>query len=189
MDKIKLRVEEVNVSSCFMMILSCEELPNKKLPIVIGEFEAVYVHNLLKGVIMPRPMTYELLLSLIQIADIKIREVFVYKFSEGIFYSRIIGSYSEADFEIDARTSDAVAVSLKLDVPLFIDKHLFVSLSADKSLFEVEDENDTDTVASINPFDMMPLDELQDMLNDAVEREEYEFAEFLKNIMERRKQD
>lgn len=186
MDRIRLKVEDVNVSSCFMMILSCEEFPNKILPIVIGEFEAVYLRNLMNGVIMPRPMTYELLLSLIQIADIKVNEVFVYKFSEGIFYSKVVGSYNGTDFEIDARTSDAVAISLKLDVPVLIDRSLFVSLSADKSLFEVEDENDA--VIPTNPFDTMPLDELQEILNDAVEREEYEFAEFLKNIMERRKQ-
>lgn len=190
MERIELKVEDVNVSSCFMMIFSSCECPNKQLPVVIGEFEAVYIHNLLKGIVMPRPMTYELLITLINITGIEVSEIDIYKFSEGIFYSKIVGNHDGIKFEIDARTSDAVAVSLKLKVPIFIDKRLFVNLSADSRVFQTDydgEDIEDSTPKSINPMEDMSTEEIIELLDDAVEREEYEFAEFLKNIIDSRK--
>lgn len=109
---------------------------NRKLPIVIGEPEAQAIANELEGIRPQRPMTHDLLRNIIDALGASIREIVIHSIKDGTFYASIHFEYS--DIEIDARPSDAIALAVRCNAPMFIDESIF-----DESALESDDEQES----------------------------------------------
>lgn len=157
----------------------------RRLPIVIGEPEAQAIANELEGVRPQRPMTHDLLRNVIEVLGASVKEVVIAELREGTFYAKIVFEYS--DLEVDARPSDAIALAVRCNAPLYIDEAIMdeVALRAE-DVQEVDDDEtreDTDPSAQSTPVEReapsQPLTErqrLEQELDQAIKVEDYEAA-------------
>lgn len=169
---------------------------NRKLPIVIGEPEAQAIANELEGIRPQRPMTHDLLRNIIEALGASVREIVIHAIKDGTFYASIIFEYS--DIEIDARPSDAIALAVRCNAPMYIeDAILEESALSPEEFQESEEETDEtddtdDTVRGHEEFEEastrktvsrdqleLPLTErqrLEQELDQAIKVEDYEAA-------------
>jgi|LauGreDrversion4_2_1035121.scaffolds.fasta_scaffold343863_2 bifunctional DNase/RNase len=157
----------------------------RRLPIVIGEPEAQAIANELEGVRPQRPMTHDLLRNVIEVLGASVKEVVIAELREGTFYAKIVFEYS--DLEVDARPSDAIALAVRCNAPLYIDEAIMdeVALRAE-DVQEVDDDEtreDTDPSAQSTPVEReapsQPMTErqrLEQELDQAIKVEDYEAA-------------
>lgn len=158
----------------------------RRLPIVIGEPEAQAIANELEGVRPQRPMTHDLLRNVIEVLGASVKEVVIAELREGTFYAKIVFEYS--DLEVDARPSDAIALAVRCNAPLYIDEAIMdeVALRAE-DVQEVDDDEsrdeDDDQAAKSAPVEReapsQPLTErqrLEQELDQAIKVEDYEAA-------------
>jgi bifunctional DNase/RNase len=166
---------------------------NRKLPIVIGEPEAQAIANELEGIRPQRPMTHDLLRNIIEALGASVREIVIHAIKDGTFYASIIFEYS--DIEIDARPSDAIALAVRCNAPMYIDDAILEesALSPEEFQESEEETDDTDdTVRGHEEFEEastrktvsrdqleLPLTErqrLEQELDQAIKVEDYEAA-------------
>jgi hypothetical protein len=157
----------------------------RRLPIVIGEPEAQAIANELEGVRPQRPMTHDLLRNVIEVLGASVKEVVIAELREGTFYAKIVFEYS--DLEVDARPSDAIALAVRCNAPLYIDEAIMdeVALRAEdvQEVDEDETREDTDHSAQSTPVEReapsQPMTErqrLEQELDQAIKVEDYEAA-------------
>ena len=144
-----------------------------RVPIVVGVSEAQSIAMRLEHVIPPRPMSHDLMVSMFHAFGISLDEVVIYKFSEGVFMSRLKLSSNDTNLELESRTSDAIALALRTSAPIFITAEVL-----NKTGFLIKDSEQGKKVAgkpkrSLND---MTIEELQKKLSRAVELEKYELA-------------
>ena len=140
--------------------------------VVIGVPEANSIFATLNHVITPRPMTHDLMISTFHAFGISLDEVFIYSFDEGVYKSRIKLSSNQHSVELEARTSDAVALALRTNTPVFTNQAVL-----DKAGFVLSD--DKKSVVTQKPkrsLADLSIEELQQKLSKAVEVEKYELA-------------
>jgi len=142
------------------------------VPIVVGASEAQSITARIKNVIPPRPMTHDLMTSIFHGFGISIDEVLIYSFSDGVFMSRIKLSTNEHDLELDSRTSDAVALALRTNAPIYATQEVL-----DKTGFVIKDgEKGKVAVKHKRSLADLSVEELQQKLTLAVKHEKYELA-------------
>lgn len=194
-EKIELQIADIapsgSTSGAYAMVLS-EVEGNRRLPIVIGGSEAQAIAIELEKMTPSRPLTHDLFRNLAQSFSIEIEEVLIYNLVEGIFFSRLVASLNGRTAEIDARTSDAVAIAVRFNCPIFcydfILEQAGVSsedtaeeLSLEEPDIPLEDLSEGEDAAA------MSIEELQRQLDSALEREEYEKASRIRDEINRRK--
>lgn len=190
-------------SGSFALILG-EKHGNRRLPIIIGMFEAQSIAIQIEKISPNRPLTHDLFKAFAEHVHVTIIEVVISDLKEGVFYSRIVCSDGATTFEIDARPSDAIAIGLRFGVPIFTVESVLseagIILSDLDEASEDEDEDDTDEddddddSASPAPRPSEPrepsgqvsLDELTKMLAQAVEKEDYEKAAKIRDELDKR---
>ncbi|MCH2192854.1 bifunctional nuclease family protein [Kordia sp.] len=213
MSLVKLNIKGISYSQtqngAYALILN-EVDGDRKLPIVIGAFEAQSIAIALeKEIKPPRPLTHDLFKNFADRFDVVVKQVIIHKLVDGVFYSSIICERDKIEEIIDARTSDAIALALRFDAPIFtyktiLDKAgIFLKLTSKEEdeenekesivveeLFTDEDE-DMDTVESVadNTLKTLSLQELYNMLDGAVADEDYEKAARLRDEISHREQD
>ena len=106
-----------------------------RVPIVVGVSEAQSIAMRLEHVIPPRPMSHDLMVSMFHAFGISLDEVVIYKFSEGVFMSRLKLSNNEHNLELDSRTSDAVALALRTNAPIYTINGVRVDQPTKKGLY------------------------------------------------------
>lgn len=178
MSKVKLNILGLSFSqtqdNAYVLIL-IEEEGERRIPIIIGGAEAQAIAIQLENLKAPRPLTHDLFLSFANAFEIKITEVIIYKLQEGIFYSKIICSDGEKVVEIDARTSDAVALAVRFGCPIYTNIDV-ISRAGIVLDLEKEIKQPDNTTKPENEFSEYSLKELQDQLNQAISDEDYEKA-------------
>lgn len=187
--KVELKVLNITESQAqigaFAMLLG-EVDGERQLPIIVGPAEAQATALHLKGVITPRPLTHDLFISTLTILGISVLRVLIYKAKDGIFYSFIYLKKEEEIVRIDARTSDAVALAIRADCPIFIYESILeqecLHLSdKEKKLFDDDDEEGTEEGnkgnLTRNPSHMS----LEEALEQAIKDENYELAAKLRD--------
>jgi len=168
-------------SGSYALVLA-EEDGRRRIPIIIGSNEAQSIAIQLEGLHPPRPLTHDLFLSIATAFNIKITRVNIHKLEDGIFYSELICERGADRIKIDARTSDAVALALRFNSPIFTTDEILHQAGI---VFEIDDnqshfdagEKKTDP----NDFSKIELGELKDMLKEAVEAENYERASLIRD--------
>ena len=149
-----------------------------KLPVVIGSFEAQSISmGLEKDLKPPRPLTHDLFAEFVENARYTLESVVIYKIVDGVFFSNInfVNRLLGDNITLDARTSDAVAMAVRFDAPVYTTKEVLneagILLNLD---FHEEDNDDTDEEPAYAPS--KSIQELQSELDDAVKNEDFDLA-------------
>jgi len=197
MDKIELSVVGLSYSQtqtgAYALILK-EKTGNRRLPIIIGGAEAQAIAIPLEQMTPSRPLTHDLFKSFLDSFDIIVNEVIVHNLVEGIFFAKIICVKDGKEAELDARSSDAVALALRCEVPIYT--HDFILSSAGIIIDEDEEGDGTDsdspeeiridTQEKEDPKEMGSVAELKKQLQEALEKEDYEKASKIRDEINRR---
>ncbi len=197
MDKIKLEVLGLSYSQtqvgAYALILSVEN-SEERIPIIIGGFEAQAIAIQLEGLKPPRPLTHDLFVKFAEIVGYTISEIFIHSLDEGIFYSKIfIKNNNTGDsFEIDSRTSDAVALALRFNAPIYTTPQIVQKAGILINITEEDKEsiNPKETKQSTykkSSLEDLSVEELEVLMNEAIEKEEYEKASKIRDIINRKK--
>lgn len=190
MQKIALEITGMSYSQsqsgAYALILG-EKNGQRKLPIIIGTFEAQSIALGLEKMKPARPMTHDLLKNFADTYNISLKEVVINKFENGVFHAILICEANNEITEIDARTSDAVALAIRFECPIFA----YETILEDAGIV-LDQENDTTQSREQNAvkedeFSEYLTDELEEMLQIAVQNEEYEKASKLRDEIRRRK--
>jgi uncharacterized protein len=178
-----------STTGAYAMVLS-EAKGHRRLPIVIGGPEAQAIAIELEKMTPSRPLTHDLFRSLAHSFNIEVEEILIYNLVEGIFFSKLIVNQNGRIAEIDARTSDAVAIAVRFNCPIYCLE--FILEMAGVSGIESDDEMIGDEVMDLEPIaeeatSAMSMDELQRQLDLALEQEDYEKASHIRDEINRRK--
>ena len=197
MQKVRLEISGIaysqTQSGSYVLTLS-EAAGKRKLPIVIGGFEAQAIAVELEKMIPNRPLPHDLIKSFCITYDVIIKEVLIYKFVEGVFYSKLICEKDRAISEIDSRTSDAIAVGVRFNSPIFTLSNVLedAGITSDQeddfesdALFEegieaIEEEEEISSMVNDS------LQDLEKQLQEALENENYELASKLRDEIKKR---
>lgn len=173
-------------SSSYALVLG--ELNGKRrLPIVIGHFEAQAIALELEKMKPSRPLTHDLFHNFAKAFGIKIQEVIITRFYEGIFYAVLVCYNGKQLLEIDSRTSDAVALSIRFNCPIYTYEGILAQAGI---LFDEEQAKDVPTADKPDEdsaFMMMTITELENELGKAIEEEDYEKASLIRDEIKKRK--
>ncbi|TWR31750.1 hypothetical protein FPZ43_02465 [Mucilaginibacter pallidiroseus] len=198
MKKIKLDIVGLSYSQtqsgAYALVLG-EVSGRRRLPIIIGSFEAQAIAIEIEKMTPSRPLTHDLFKSLGQAFNISVQEVVIYNLVDGIFYAKLICFDGKKTVEIDARTSDAIAVSVRFDCPIYtyefilstagivIEGNDFVYL---ENINEAADEKSS-TAAAAGTYTSLSEDELKSKLQEALIEEAYEKAAKIRDELNKRK--
>jgi uncharacterized protein len=174
-------------SNSYALVLG-EVHGKRRLPIVIGHYEAQAIALELEKMKPSRPLTHDLFYNFAKIFGIRVTEVQITKFHEGIFYATLTCDNGVIAHEIDSRTSDAVALSIRFHCPIFTTEEIMAQAGI---LYEEEDstgDNTDDTEGNDLPsiFRNLSLSELEVELQQAIEDEDYERASLIRDEIRKR---
>lgn len=184
MDKIELTVLGISASTAsnnaFALILK-ESDGDKRLPIIIGAFEAQAIALEIEGIVTPRPMTHDLIKKIIDELDDEISQVYINDLQDGTFFSKLI--LKNSGIEIDSRPSDAIALAVRYNCPIYIDSYIMDN-NAVESIDDFEDESDSGSNVKPKKSEFTgksKIEQLQISLEKAIEEENYEKAANLRD--------
>lgn len=185
-------------SGAYALVLG-EKNGDRRLPIIIGGFEAQAIAIELENMTPSRPLTHDLFKTFAITFDIKIKEVIIYNLVEGIFFAKLVCEQDGKTHEIDARTSDSIAIAVRFNCPIFTYEFILSSAGIileegkDESAKEDDLEQDTDeeSIDSLptKGFDKMSDVELDQALQNAIEDEDYEKASLIRDEISKRNQN
>jgi bifunctional DNase/RNase len=193
MDKIKLDIAGLSYSQtqsgAYALVLT-ESGGKRQLPIIIGGFEAQAIAIELEKMTPTRPLTHDLFKNFAQAFSIVVNEVVIYNLIEGIFYSKLICERDGQVTEIDARTSDAIAIGVRFNCPIYTFETI---LSSAGILLDETQEKDDDfnldeeeVPAAEGSLESLTVEELETQLNEAIENEDYELASRIRDEINKR---
>jgi len=195
-DKIKMEIlglsSSQSQSGSFALVLG-EQDGNRRLPIIIGMFEAQAIAIEIEKITPNRPMTHDLFKSFAFNFDYTVKEIVISDLKEGVFFARLVCEQNGKVIEIDARPSDAIAIGLRLDVEIYAKESILeeagIVLSDESEeegkreaneLVETEEEKQAEGISD------MPSEKLNELLNQALEEEDYEGAAKIRDELNRR---
>jgi bifunctional DNase/RNase len=196
MKKIKLEVIQIQYSQtqtgAYALVLE-DRKGKRRIPIIIGGLEAQAIAVELEKMKPTRPLTHDLFKPISSEFGINFTEIIIYNLVEGIFYSKIICSNGEKEIEIDSRTSDAIAIGLRFNCPIytfdFILSSAGIALEGDTSssdIFgEISDE-EVENESTVNEFSRYSDEQLDELLEKSLDEEEYEKASRIRDEMKNR---
>jgi bifunctional DNase/RNase len=204
MKKLKLEIIGLSFSQtqsgAYALVLG-EESGKRRLPIIIGGFEAQAIAVELENMTPSRPLTHDLFKNFAIAYGISIQEVVIYNLKEGIFYSKLMCTDGDKEMEIDARTSDAIAMAVRFNCPIytyeFILSQAGVLLDDENSIIdppkpEKEKEKEKKPVSKSSSkaegeYSSMTTEELKESLMRAIDEEAYERASKIRDEISKRK--
>ncbi|GGI51411.1 hypothetical protein GCM10011425_26230 [Mucilaginibacter galii] len=197
MKKIKLDIVGLSYSQtqsgAYALVLG-EVNGRRRLPIIIGSFEAQAIAIEIEKMTPSRPLTHDLFKSFAQAYHITVQEIIIYNLVDGIFYAKLICSDGKKSAEIDARTSDAIAMAVRFDCPIYT--HEFILSTAGiviegndfvylENLTEATEEKPSNTGTA--SYNSLSIDELKTKLQEALTEEAYEKAAKIRDELNKRK--
>lgn len=201
MSKIKLNVLGISYSQtqsgAYALVLT-EENGERRIPIIVGGFEAQSIAIQLEGLKPPRPLTHDLFMNFALSFKINLLEVNIYKLEEGVFFSKLFCDDGRKQITIDTRTSDAIALALRFKCPIYTTEEIMeragivLELGQEGKKPDLTDDSSftesTPSAAAGNKdqYRDFTTQELNDMLKEAVENENYEKASLIRDELNRR---
>jgi uncharacterized protein len=203
MNKIKLNVLGISYSQtqsgAYALVLT-EENGDRRIPIIVGGFEAQSIAIQLEGLKPPRPLTHDLFLNFAVSFKIDILEVNIYKLEEGVFYSKLLCDDGKNKITVDARTSDAIALALRFKCPIYTTEEIMeragIVLDLGKEAKTKDTEKESEHGKTVSPpvsgrlneeFKEYNDEELQQLLHEAIGKEDYERASLIRDELNKRK--
>ncbi len=200
MSLVRLNIRGISYSQtqngAYALILN-EIEGDRKLPIVIGAFEAQSIAIALeKEIKPPRPLTHDLFKNFADRFDVVVKQVIIHKLVDGVFYSSIICERDKIEEIIDARTSDAIALALRFESPIFTYKNIldqagiYLQQQPESDMLSdtvtVKSENEEALVSNSDNLKQVTVEELENMLTQAVADEDYEKAAQIRDEISKR---
>ena len=202
MEIVELKIQGIsysdNTSGAFALILQ-ETNGSRKLPIVIGGFEAQAIAiGLEKKIKTSRPLTHELFKSFADKFGIKLNHIIISKLKDGVFFSNIVCENNDDIIKIDSRTSDAIALSIRFNIPIFVKKDILDEAGFDddeKYSEEInftdnnffKDENSNKSYIKSKDIKKISTNNIKKMLENSLQNEDYEMAAKLRDELNSRK--
>lgn len=196
MKKVRLEIVGLSYSQtqsgAYALVLG-ESAGSRRLPIIIGGFEAQAIAIELEKMTPTRPLTHDLFKSFAETFSIDITEILIYNLVEGIFYAKLICTDGTKDVEIDARTSDAIALAVRFNCPIFTYEFILKSAGIvldDESLPTLEQiaAPVEEITNSENEYQSKSTEELKNSLQSALDNEQYELASKIRDEINTRKE-
>jgi len=199
-DKIELKIlglsSSQSQSGSFALVLG-EKDGKRRLPIIIGMFEAQAIAIEIENIIPNRPMTHDLFKNFAEVFKFNIVEIVISHLKEGVFFAKIVCESNDGTYEIDSRPSDAIAIGLRFDAPIYTHENILseagieLSESDEKQVQSpvLEDEKKSPQSTEENPLEGLKdfsVDKLKKMLEDAIEKEDYETAATIRDEINKR---
>lgn len=209
-DRIKLKVLGISYSQiqsgAYALILAQVGGPYR-IPVVIGAAEAQSIALRMENITPPRPMTHDLFVSFAHAFGVKLKEVFIYRFEDGIFSSELTFTDTERSVVIDSRTSDAIAIAMRTGAPIYTTQEILAETGFLMDMQETTDEDEdaaegapefneedepeilTDGISTQEPrLENYTIEELERTLQRLIDKEQYEEAARVSEILKRKKQ-
>ncbi|MCQ2309885.1 MAG: bifunctional nuclease family protein [Bacteroidales bacterium] len=179
MNKIVLEVigltHSLSLNEAFALVLA-DKKSNLKLPIIIGSVEAQSIALALEKYESRRPLTHDLFKNFADNYNINVKEVVIDRFREGVFYSQLVCEKDGEASVFDARTSDSVALALRFGCPIYTNQQVL-----DEAGVMIEEDENDDENHQDSDFEERSIEELKNMMEEAVEEEDYELASILRD--------
>ena len=204
--RIKLRVQGLTnsqiQSGAYALILA-EEDGARRIPIIVGTSEAQSIAIALERITPPRPLTHDLFATFAQAFGVRLCEVFIYKFEDGVFYSELLFEDGIKQIRLDSRTSDAIAIALRVKCDIYTTPEIVrgCGVVLEEDAAEEKDKDDDDSILALEPeeihddaklkkwLSLLDADELSDRLDEAIADENYEYAKMYKDEIRRREEE
>jgi len=200
MKKVRLEIVGLSYSQtqsgAYALVLG-ESTGSRRLPIIIGGFEAQAIAIELEKMSPSRPLTHDLFKAFAETFNIQVTEVLIYNLVEGIFYAKLLCNDGTKDVEIDARTSDAIALAVRFNCPIYthefilknagivLDDESTPALSSEEA--EVAKPEGEETETKSGSFKDKSTEELKSLLKTALDEEQYEMASKIRDELNQRK--
>ena len=205
--RIKLSVKGLTSTQtqvgAYALILA-EENGSRRIPIIVGASEAQSIAIAMERILTPRPLTHDLFISFMHAFGIELEEVVIVRFSDGIFYSVLCFNDGEKRIELDARTSDAIGIAMRLHCPIYTTEGVIqacgVAFVDDTTEANSAVEREQAAEQAAEPEDMQSEQSLQKWLSlldkedlnrrmeRAIQNEDYEHAKMYRDELQRRNQ-
>jgi len=196
--KIKLEILGLSSSQSqagsFALVLG-ETEGNRRLPIIIGMFEAQAIAIEIEKIIPNRPMTHDLFKSFANNFHFTVEEIIISDLKEGVFFAKIVCSDGLKRSEVDARPSDAIAIGLRFDSPIFTYENILAEAGIVLTDEQDEDEPKVEQKAKVKKepasrrsedLKNYSVDKLNEILKDAIDKEDYERAAKIRDELSKR---
>lgn len=198
MDKIRLEIlglsSSQSQSGSFALVLG-ESNGNRRLPIIIGMFEAQAIAIEIERITPNRPMTHDLFKSFAHNFKFEVNEVLISDLKEGVFFAKLICSNTHQTVEIDSRPSDAIAIGIRFGVPIFTYEAVLSEAGIiltdetndeEQGVLEEKDDSVSSKGATGDELKNFTTEKLKDLLKDALKQEDYEQAAKIRDEMNKR---
>ncbi|MDB5281040.1 MAG: hypothetical protein JWO06_115 [Bacteroidota bacterium] len=198
MRKIELEIialsHSVTQSHSFAVVLG-EVGGSRRLPIVIGGFEAQAIAVALDNMKPSRPLTHDLMKTICDTFEIQLEYIYISKLLDGVFYSNLVCKKGDDLFEIDSRTSDALALAVRFDCPIYVEESIILEAGVEAdpneesmvSSTEEKEISDLTNPSSSSNYADMTVAELQTHLKAALDNEDYELAARIRDELNKKK--
>lgn len=200
MKKVRLEIVGLSYSQtqsgAYALVLG-ETTGSRRLPIIIGGFEAQAIAIELEKMSPSRPLTHDLFKTFAETFDINVTEVLIYNLVEGIFYAKLLCNDGTKEVEIDARTSDAIAIAVRFKCPIstyeFILKSAGIVLDDEPAIESAEESekvaelSETVSAHGTEDYKEKSTEELKNLLQTALDDEQYELASKIRDELNQRK--
>ncbi len=171
---------------------------DRRIPVVIGSFEAQAIALVLENIKPQRPLTHDLFKSMADDFEIEVLEVLISNLIEGVFYAKIKCVRENQEVEIDARTSDAIALAIRFDCPIYTSEDIMSAasiLTDNDSVIKQEEPGRPDTdiddfmdnIGEPTDYSGLETEDLEILLNEALQLEDYDKAATIRDEINRRK--
>jgi len=197
MKKVRLEIVGLSYSQtqsgAYALVLG-ESAGTRRLPIIIGGFEAQAIAIELEKMTPSRPLTHDLFKAFCETFDVTVSEILIYNLVEGIFYAKLICNDGTRDVEIDARTSDAIALAVRFNCPIFTYEFILKSagIVLDDETAAISETMTAETTvkeegSEKDEYKNKSTEELKNMLQSALDTEQYELASRIRDELNNRK--
>ncbi len=199
-DRVRLKVLGISYSQiqtgAYALILAQYDGPYR-IPVVIGAAEAQSIALRMESITPPRPMTHDLFVSFAHAFGVKLTDVFIYKFEDGIFSSELTFTDGERTIKIDSRTSDAIAIAMRTGTPIYTTRNILdetgfiMEVQSDEDL-DNDDEDSGEDYSGETPFpepklENYTVEELERTLEKLIRDEQYEEAAKVSELIKKKK--
>lgn len=195
-NKVKLSILGISFSQVqagAYALIFAEENGIRRLPIVIGTPEAQSIAIVMENMTPPRPLAHDLMYNIFKSLSIELLEVFIYKFEDGAFFAELLLRQNNQEFRIDSRTSDAVAIALRTNSPIFTTEDIMQNMAIvfdEKEVLSTDFQNKDIEVEEISEnIEEVSIDALKKRLEEAIKDEDYELATKLRDEINRRESE
>lgn len=204
MKKVRLEIVGLSYSQtqsgAYALVLG-ESAGSRRLPIIIGGFEAQAIAIELEKMTPTRPLTHDLFKAFSETFSIDVTEILIYNLVDGIFFAKLICTDGTREVEIDARTSDAIALAVRFNCPIYTYEFILKSAgivlddeinpTANKNLSDTTEtllEENIKTSSSDSDYKSKSTEELKNLLETALDEEQYELASKIRDEINNRKE-